>query len=66
MKTYTSTVTESRHQTKQAFAEYSELNDFLNILRLLIREPSVVGCEDSFFRVLRRELEEIGVKLPSV
>ena len=63
MKTYTSTVTENRHQTKQAVTNYSELNDFLNILRLLIREPSVVGCEDSFFRVLRRELEEIGVKV---
>jgi putative aminopeptidase FrvX len=42
---------------------YSELNDFLDILRLLIREPSVVGCEDSFFRALSRELEEIGIKV---
>jgi putative aminopeptidase FrvX len=38
---------------------YFELSDFLDILQLLIREPSVVGSEDSFFRVLRRELEEI-------
>lgn len=39
----------------------SELEDFLDILKPLIREPSVVGNEDSFFRVLRRELEEVGV-----
>jgi putative aminopeptidase FrvX len=36
------------------------LSEFLDILSLLIREPSVVGCEDAFFRVLRRELEELG------
>lgn len=42
---------------------YSELSDFLDILQNLIREPSVVGCEDSFFRVLRRELEEINLKV---
>ncbi|NEP19541.1 MAG: peptidase M42 [Leptolyngbya sp. SIO4C1] len=39
---------------------YPELNEFLDILKPLIREPAVVGNEDSFFRVLRRELEEIG------
>ncbi len=38
-----------------------DLEDFLSTLQLLIREPSVVGTEDSFFRVLRRELEEVGV-----
>lgn len=37
--------------------------DFLATLQLLIREPSVVGAEDSFFRVLRRELEEVGVRV---
>jgi hypothetical protein len=42
---------------------YSELDEFLDILKLLIREPAVVGNEDSFFRVLRRELEEIGVNV---
>ena len=26
-----------------------ELRDFINILHDLIREPSVVGCEDAFF-----------------
>jgi putative aminopeptidase FrvX len=40
--------------------EYAELGELLDILQLLIREPSVVGCEDSFFRVLLRELEEVG------
>ncbi|MCM1982442.1 peptidase M42 [Lyngbya confervoides] len=38
----------------------SDLERFLDILKLLIREPAVVGCEDSFFRVLSRELEEAG------
>lgn len=38
-----------------------QLQEFLDILKPLIREPSVVGHEDAFFRVLRRELEEIGV-----
>jgi len=37
------------------------LHEFLDILKPLVREPSVVGHEQSFFRVLRRELEEIGV-----
>ncbi|HEY9886954.1 MAG TPA: hypothetical protein V6D02_01035 [Candidatus Obscuribacterales bacterium] len=47
--------------TMGACTTYPELEDFLDILKPLIREPSVVGNEDSFFRVLRRELEEIGV-----
>lgn len=41
----------------------TDLADFLPLLRALVREPSVVGCEDSFFRVLIRELEEIGVQI---
>ena len=39
----------------------AELEDFLDILKPLIREPAVVGNEDSFFRVLQRELEELGL-----
>ena len=35
-------------------------NDFLDLLKSLIREPSVVGAEHAFFRVLQRELEERG------
>ncbi len=41
----------------------SDLDQFLDILKPLIREPAVVGNEDSFFRVLRRELEEIGLEV---
>ncbi len=39
------------------------MKDFLNLLRALVREPSVVGMEDAFFRVLRRELEEYPVRV---
>lgn len=38
-----------------------DLSGFLTTLQTLIREPSVVGTEDSFFRVIRRELEEVNV-----
>lgn len=40
-----------------------ELDDFMHLLRGLVREPSVVGAEDAFFRVLRRELEELPVEV---
>ncbi len=39
----------------------ADLSDFLELLQQLVREPAVVGTEDSFFRVLRRELEEVDV-----
>lgn len=42
-----------------------DLEEFLDILRHLIREPAVVGSEDSFFRVVRRELEEVEVDICS-
>lgn len=38
-------------------------SSFIEILSLLIREPSVVGAEHTFFRVLQRELEERGAKV---
>ncbi len=38
-------------------------NDFMALLSTLIRSPSVVGAEHSFFRVLQRELEERGAKV---
>ena len=38
-------------------------DDFIDILKVLIRSPSVVGAEHSFFRVLQRELEERGAKV---
>ena len=63
MNVFNLTATKNISQTETATTSYPELDDFLNILQLLIREPSVVGCEDSFFRVLSRELEEIGVEV---
>ncbi len=41
----------------------ADLSAFLITLRHLIREPAVVGAEDSFFRVLRRELEELDISV---
>jgi putative aminopeptidase FrvX len=38
-------------------------NEFIDLLKLIIRQPSVVGAEHSFFRVLQRELEERGAKV---
>lgn len=38
-------------------------SDFNHILHDLIRQPSVVGYETSFFRVIQRELEEIGINV---
>lgn len=36
---------------------------FIDLLKGLIRQPSVVGAEHSFFRVLQRELEERGARV---
>jgi putative aminopeptidase FrvX len=44
-------------------SDTSTLADFLDLLRNLIREPAVVGAEDSFFRVLMRELQELDLDL---
>ncbi|WP_193211394.1 peptidase M42 [Luteolibacter marinus] len=41
----------------------AELPSFLELLQQLVREPSVVGSEDSFFRVLSRELEELDLRV---
>ena len=38
-------------------------DDFIDLLKLLVRQPSVVGAEHSFFRILQRELEERGAKV---
>ena len=40
-----------------------QLAPFLELLSLLVRSPSVVGAEHSFFRVLQRELEERGARV---
>lgn len=41
----------------------NKFDDFIDLLKLLIRHPSVVGAEHSFFRVLQRELEERGARV---
>lgn len=40
----------------------TEMSRFLDILKQLIRTPSVVGAEHPFFLVLKRELDEIGIR----
>ncbi len=55
-------VTEPSSRMWASDADY-DLGEFLDILKPLIREPAVVGNEDSFFRVLRRELEELGLEV---
>ncbi len=40
----------------------AEFHDFLDYLKLLVRNPSVVGFETPFFRFLERELEDLGIK----
>jgi putative aminopeptidase FrvX len=51
-----------KHRTRVTPAADLPLR-FLELLRLLIRQPSVVGFEHSFFRVLQRELEERGAQV---
>lgn len=48
---------------QQNMANDPDLLEFLDILKPLVREPSVIGNEHAFFRVLRRDLEEIGVEV---
>jgi len=40
-----------------------KVNQFIDLLKGLIRHPCVVGAEHSFFRVLQRELEERGARV---
>jgi len=39
------------------------MTQFYDILKQLIRVPSVVGAEHPFFMFLKRELEEIGINV---
>lgn len=39
------------------------MENFYDILKQLIRVPSVVGAEHSFFMFVKRELEEIGIEV---
>jgi hypothetical protein len=47
----------------RAVAEQRLPNSYFELLNSLIRSPSVVGAEHSFFRVLQRELEERGARV---
>ena len=40
-----------------------EQEQFIDLLKALIRQPSVVGAEHPFFRTLQRELEERGARV---
>ncbi len=40
-----------------------QFDEYLNLLRILVREPCVVGAEEPFFRVLHRELEARGASV---
>ncbi len=40
-----------------------EFDTFVDTLKELVRQPSVVGAEHSFFRVLQRALEERGARV---
>ncbi len=62
MSTLASPVTSDAQVTVTAAAAAAlDFDGFLTTLQMLIREPAVVGTEDSFFRTIRRELEEVGV-----
>jgi hypothetical protein len=37
--------------------------EFIDLLKIMLRQPSVVGAEHSFYRVLQRELEDRGAKV---
>ncbi|MFA7552929.1 MAG: peptidase M42 [Spongiibacteraceae bacterium] len=50
-------------QAKKATSTAELPSSFLSLLAALIRNPSVVGAEHSFFRVLQRELEERGASV---
>lgn len=41
----------------------TQLNQFTDLLKLLDRQPSVVGAEHSFFREIQRELEQRGAQV---
>jgi putative aminopeptidase FrvX len=43
--------------------DHGQFADFLDVLKQLVRQPSVVGAEQSFFRTLQRELDEAGARV---
>ncbi len=57
------TLPASANSFSTAPSSLAGLEEFLEILQQLVREPCVVGAEDPFFRALRRELEEVGASV---
>jgi putative aminopeptidase FrvX len=41
----------------------ADFDEFLDVLKQLVRQPSVVGAELAFFRTLQRELDEVAAKV---
>ena len=68
-KSYPKSAADAYHQLANKLSPSEEVSrarlpaDFLSLLRSLLRMPSVVGAEHSFFRCLQRELEERGAKV---
>lgn len=52
----------SKEESLQAIEGIKNFVAFLDMLKQLIRTPSVIGSEHSFFLYLKRELEEIGIQ----
>ncbi len=52
----------SIQKSKEQIENVDNFNVFLDTLKQLIRVPSVIGYEHSFFLYLKRELEELGIK----
>jgi putative aminopeptidase FrvX len=52
----------SKAASLEQIESVSNFVSFLDMLKQLIRTPSVIGSEHSFFLYLKRELEELGVQ----
>ena len=52
----------SLFDSRELIENIENYNLFLDTLKQLIRVPSIIGYEHSFFLYLKRELEELGIK----
>ena len=52
----------SLFDSRELIDNIENYNLFLDTLKQLIRVPSIIGYEHSFFLYLKRELEELGIK----
>ncbi len=41
----------------------ADRHEFLDLLKQLTRHPAVVGAEHSFYQVIKRELDELGIRV---